>query len=95
MTKSKSCLPEGFHSGPRAVTMHVYVPDVDAIYKTAMAAGTTSLSEPKDQFYGERNGGVIDAWGNHWYIATHMEDLSTEELMSRGAAQGESGSEAR
>ena len=76
--------------GPRPVTLHLYVPDVDAIYKDAIAAGGKSLSEPKDQFYGERNGGVVDAWGNHWYIATHMEDLTTEELMSRGASQGES-----
>jgi PhnB protein len=76
--------------GPRAVTLHVYVPDVDATYKDAIAAGAKSLSEPKDQFYGERNGGVVDAWGNHWYIATHTEDLTNEELMSRGASQGES-----
>jgi PhnB protein len=76
--------------GPRPVTLHLYVPDVDAIYKDAIAAGGKSLSEPKDQFYGERNGGVVDAWGNHWYIATHTEDLTTEELMSRGASQGES-----
>jgi PhnB protein len=76
--------------GPRAVTLHVYVPDVDATYKDAIAAGGTSLSEPKDQFYGERNGGVVDAWGNHWYIATHTEDLTNEELMARGATQGES-----
>jgi PhnB protein len=78
------------HWGPRPVAMHLYVPDADAGYKTAMAAGATSLSEPKDQFYGERSGGVLDAWGNHWYIATHKEELTTEELMSRGAAQGQS-----
>ncbi len=76
--------------GPRAVTLHLYVPDVDATYKDAIAAGGKSLSEPKDQFYGERNGGVVDAWGNHWYIATHTEDLTNEELMARGASQGES-----
>jgi PhnB protein len=76
--------------GPRPVAMHLYVPDADAGYKAAMAAGATSLSEPKDQFYGERSGGVMDAWGNHWYIATHMEDLTIEELTSRGAAQGQS-----
>lgn len=76
--------------GPRPITLHLYVPDVDGMYKDALAAGAKSLSEPKDQFYGERNGGVVDAWGNHWYIATHKEDLSTEELMSRGASQGES-----
>jgi PhnB protein len=76
--------------GPRPVAMHLYVPDVDAVYETALSAGATSLSEPKDQFYGERNGGVMDAWGNHWYIATHTEELTTEELMSRGAAREES-----
>ena len=76
--------------GPRAVTLHLYVPDVDATYKNAIAAGGNSLSEPKDQFYGERNGGVVDAWGNHWYIATHTEDLTNEELMARSASQGES-----
>jgi PhnB protein len=76
--------------GPRAVTLHVYVPDVDATYKDAIAAGGKPLSEPTDQFYGERNGGVVDAWGNHWYIATHTEDLTNEELMARGASQGES-----
>jgi PhnB protein len=70
--------------------MHLYVPDVDAVYGTALSAGATSLSEPKDQFYGERNGGVMDAWGNHWYIATHTEELTTEELMSSGAAREES-----
>ncbi len=76
--------------GPRPVTLHVYVPDVDAMYKDAVAAGAKSLSEPKDQFYGGRNGGVVDAWGNHWYIATPVEDLSGEQMMSRGASQGES-----
>jgi uncharacterized glyoxalase superfamily protein PhnB len=76
--------------GPRAVTLHVYVPDVDATYKDAIAAGARSLSEPRNQFYGERNGGVVDPWGNHWYIATHTEDLTSEELMARGASQAES-----
>jgi PhnB protein len=74
--------------GPRPATLHLYVPDVDGMYKDAIAAGGKSLSEPKDQFYGERSGGVVDAWGNHWYIATHTEDLTSDELMSRVASQG-------
>lgn len=69
--------------GPRPVTLHLYVPEVDAIYKDAVAAGAKPLSEPKDQVYGERNGGVVDAWGNHWYIATYKENLSTEEIQKR------------
>ncbi len=71
------------------MTFHVYIPDVDDTYKRALAAGAKSLSEPVDQFYGERSAGLIDDWGNHWYIATYTEDLTPEEL-SRAAAQGES-----
>ena len=74
--------------GPRTVAMHLYVPDADSVWRAAVTAGASSLSEPKDQFYGERSGNVIDAWGNHWYIATHQEDLTAEELAARGASQG-------
>jgi uncharacterized glyoxalase superfamily protein PhnB len=72
------------------MTFHVYIPDVDEMYKRALAAGARSLSEPVDQFYGERSAGVVDDWGNHWYIATYTEDLTPEELSARAAAQGES-----
>jgi PhnB protein len=72
------------------MTFHVYIPDVDALYKRALAAGAKSLSEPKDQFYGERSAGLIDDWGNHWYIATYTDDLTPEEMSARAAAQGES-----
>lgn len=75
---------------PRPAAMHMYVPDTDGAWKAAIAAGATSLSEPKDQFYGERSGGVVDGWGNHWYIATHQEDLTEGELAARGASQGKS-----
>jgi len=61
---------------------------VDAAHERALKAGATSLSEPKDQFYGERNGGVMDAWGNHWYVATYKESLSKEEVEKRASAQG-------
>jgi PhnB protein len=74
--------------GPRTATLHVYVADTDRVYAQALAAGATSLQEPKDQFYGERNSGVMDAWGNHWYIATHREALSEAEVRSRAAEQG-------
>jgi PhnB protein len=74
--------------GPRTATMHLYVPDVDAVYERALRAGATSLSEPKDQLYGERNGGVMDEWGNHWYVATHKESLTKEEVEKRASAQG-------
>jgi PhnB protein len=54
----------------RPAAMHVYVPDVDAAYKRALAAGATSIHEVMDMEYGERGGGVKDRGGNHWYIAT-------------------------
>jgi PhnB protein len=65
------------------VALYVYVPDVDATYQKGLAAGATSESEPKDQFYGDRSGGVIDKWGNRWWIATHKEDVSEEEMKRR------------
>ncbi len=51
---------------------HVYVPDVDAAFERAMAAGAKSLGAPEDRSYGERAGFVEDRFGNHWYIATHL-----------------------
>jgi PhnB protein len=55
---------------PMLGAFHVYVRDCDAAYQRALEAGGKSLTEPADQFYGERSAGVIDAAGNHWYIAT-------------------------
>ena len=68
-------------------SFYLYVPDTDALYRKAMAAGATSISEPADMFYGDRNAGVTDPTGNHWWIATHIEDVPPEELARRAAAQ--------
>jgi uncharacterized glyoxalase superfamily protein PhnB len=65
--------------------LYVYVPNVDETYKKALAAGGTSAMEPSDQFYGDRHGGVKDRWGNFWWIATHFEDVSKEEMARRAA----------
>jgi len=51
--------------------LHVYVPDADAVYRRALTAGATSLGEPVDQFYGDREAGIRDPSGNVWWIATH------------------------
>jgi PhnB protein len=56
----------------RPVAFHVFVKDVDAAFKTAIAAGATSLGEPADRHYGERAGFVRDPFGNHWYLATPL-----------------------
>jgi len=72
---------------PIQVSLLVYVTDTDAKYKRALNAGATSLREPADQFYGDRTGGVKDFCGNSWWIATHTEDVSREELQRRAEAE--------
>ncbi len=54
---------------------YLYVPNVDDVYRTAVAAGATSFQEPADQFYGDRSAGVKDNFGNIWYMATHFKDV--------------------
>jgi PhnB protein len=63
--------------------VHLYVPDCDSVYNAAMTAGATSVREPKTEFYGDRSGGVRDSNGNQWWIATHVEDVSAEEIQRR------------
>lgn len=57
---------------PMPCHLHVYVPDTDAVYARAMAAGTTSIEAPRNAPYGDRAAGVRDAWGNSWFIATYL-----------------------
>lgn len=63
--------------------MTVYVDDVDATFARAVASGAEPLREPEDQFYGDRTGGVLDNQGNQWWISTHIEDVSEEEMQRR------------
>lgn len=63
--------------------LYIYVSDTDATYNKAIAAGAESVMEPADQFYGDRNAGVKDPFGNTWWIATRKENLSQEELQKR------------
>lgn len=67
--------------------LYVYVDDCDAAYARAIAAGAESLMAPADMFYGDRHGGVKDAAGNSWWIATHVEDVAPDELERRHAAE--------
>ena len=78
----------GDRFSPMPASLHLYVPDVDATYRRAIAAGATSLREPADQFYGDRSAGVRDSGGNEWWISTHIEDVSPEEMKRRAAAAG-------
>jgi uncharacterized glyoxalase superfamily protein PhnB/catechol 2,3-dioxygenase-like lactoylglutathione lyase family enzyme len=70
----------------RPLAMHLYVEDVDALFERATKAGARSLEAPTDQFYGDRRGGLEDSWGNHWWIATHREDLDAKTLRQRELA---------
>lgn len=72
--------------GGSPVTIHLYVEDVDAIANQAVAAGAKLVKEVKDQFYGDRSGTVEDPFGHVWYIATHKEDVSLEEINKHAAA---------
>ena len=66
-------------------TVHMYVPDTDASFDRAMAAGATEMMKPMDMFWGDRMGKVADPFGHHWSIATHIKDLTPEEV-DQGAA---------
>lgn len=70
-------------SKPTTAAIYLYVQDTDAAYKRALQSGATSVMEPADQFYGDRNGGIQDPAGNTWWIATHVEDVAPEELKKR------------
>jgi len=72
---------------PSRMNSYLYVPDVDATYKKALAAGAQSKREPANQFYGDRVATLTDRWGNTWSIGTHVEDVSPEEMERRMKAQ--------
>ena len=78
--------PQSFGGSP--VSFYLYVEDVDAVFSQAVAAGAKVLAPVEDQFYGDRRGAVTDPFGHVWYIATHKEDVSPEEMRKRAAALG-------
>lgn len=76
--------PEAF--GGSAVSLLLYVENVDAVAARAVAAGAKELRPVRDQFYGDRSGMFADPFGHVWSIATHTEDVSPEEIHRRFAA---------
>jgi PhnB protein len=72
--------------GGTPVTISVYVEDVDDVFTRAIDAGATALRGVKDQFYGDRTGQFEDPFGHRWSVATHIEDVSPEEMAERAAA---------
>lgn len=73
--------------GGSPVNILLYVEDVDRVFDQAVAAGAKVVRPVQNQFYGDRMGGITDPFGHTWYIATHVEDVSPEELRKRAAAQ--------
>jgi PhnB protein len=71
-------LPDGVPK--QAAILYVYVEDADATYKRALAAGAEEFMPVEDQFFGDRAGGVKDAQGNTWWIATHRRDMTDAEI---------------
>ena len=78
--------PESLGGSP--ISILLYVEDVDVVFSEALDAGAKVQRPVADQFYGDRTGGVTDPFGHVWYIATHKEDVSPEEMKKRAAAAG-------
>jgi PhnB protein len=82
--------PEMGYLGPQgrsSVTLVINTDDTDAMFAKAVATGAKVEREPKTQFYGDRNAGVIDPFGHTWYMSTHVEDVSEEEMKRRMEAE--------
>lgn len=73
------------HYGGTTVSMLFYVDDVDAQVAIAVAAGANLMRPVQDQFYGDRSGTMTDPFGHIWTIATHIEDVTPEEMHRRAA----------
>ena len=73
--------PASFGGSP--VTLHLYVPDVDAVVASAEASGAAIKAVPEDKFYGDRLGTIVDPFGHTWHVATHVEDVSHDEIERR------------
>lgn len=66
-------------------SLYIYVEDVDAVIERAAKLGATVERPAQDQFYGERDGHIVDPFGHRWTVATHVEDVAPDELMRRMA----------
>lgn len=76
-------------AGVRSVIVNVYVDDVDSAFRQALDLGATSVRDIENQFYGDRTGQFEDPFGHRWSIATHVEDVSPEEMARRAAERAE------
>jgi PhnB protein len=72
--------------GGSAIGLMIYLPGVDEVFKRAVAAGAIVKEDVNDKFYGDRSGTVQDPFGIFWTVATHVEDVSPEEMQRRMAS---------
>jgi PhnB protein len=84
-------MPGGTEPSPKKlggspVSLFVYVEDVDEVFRRATEAGAATVEEPEDRFYGDRVAMFDDPFGHRWNIATHIEDVTPEEMEQRAAA---------
>ena len=83
--------PEWGSKGPKTlggtpVTVHMYVDDVDAVFAQAVAAGATPAMPVADMFWGDRYGMLLDPFGHSWSVATHIKDMTDEEMQEAAKA---------
>ena len=88
--------PEMDARGPKTVggtpvSLHVYVEDAESVFERAIEAGAEAMRPVEDKFYGDRSGSFEDPFGHHWNVATHVEDVSGEEMSKRMAEAAASG----
>ncbi len=81
-----SPMPSPDTLGGSTVAVHLYVEDVDAMFEQAIDAGALDIKSVEDQFYGDRMGTLKDPFGHIWFVSTHIEDLTPEEIQQRAEA---------
>ena len=70
-------------AAPTVSSLHLYVEDVDEVYRAAMGAGGKADRPPEDGFWGDRTVNIFDPGANRWWVSTHIEDLTEEEIAER------------
>lgn len=79
--------PQSYGGSP--VSIHLYIPNVDAVVERALAAGAVLARPVQDMYYGDRSGAVMDPFGHVWFISTHVEDVTPAQMKKRVAAMCE------
>ena len=80
MPGAENCAKSAETLGSSPISLYVYVPDADAVFKQAVAAGGTAAMPMADMFWGDRAGSIRDPFGYSWMVATHKQDLTQDEI---------------